>query len=392
MPRQKSGTAIMGGAVPHQSYKPRIAAEWMPHAATLIAWPWRPDIWGQYLRRAQQAIERLVLAIAEWEPVILLVPPGKEIRPLSRLVAGLPVELVPFQYDDIWLRDTTPLWLDNGRAIDPGFNGWGNKANPQRSRQEIPHCDDAALALRLCNAWGIDRIQTGLVLEGGSVEADGMGTLLSTASNLFHPMRNGSLSPATVVAALNHILDVSLVILPGFSSADDITDGHVDGLARFGPAGRLIIDEVQPDDLDNPELAALMANREALLQLLPHHDPLIVRRPYDPGNPRRFHAYHGETFTYLNYYSANGGLVLPTHGRGAESADAAAAAVLGSAYGLSPDRVKTIDVDGITLYGGGGIHCVTREIPAALGFSAGELAERLRDQIKKLVGLNGAIR
>ena len=362
----------------------------MPHAATLIAWPWRVDIWGKYLQPAQQAIETLVLAIAEWEPVILLIPPGNEAGPVSRLFARLPVELVPFLYDDIWLRDTTPLWLDDGRAIDPGFNGWGNKPNPHRPRQKIPHGDDAALALRLCSAWGVDRVLTGLVLEGGAVETDGAGLLLSTASNLFHPMRNGASSPAALVAALNRSLDSALVILPGHRSVDDITDGHVDGLARFGPGGRLIIDEVDPADHDNPERAVLRANREALREFLPLHEPLILRRPYDPRSPRRFHAYYGETFSYLNYYSVNGGLLLPDHGRGADAADTAAVAALAGAYGLSVDRVKTIGVEGITLYGGGGIHCVTREVPAALGLTAGELAERLRDHMKKLIEYKGA--
>lgn len=366
-----------------QAFRPRLAAEWMPHAATLIAWPWRADIWAQYLQQAQQAIRTLVVAIAEWEPVILLVPSREELRPKPQLFADLPVEIVPFTYDDIWLRDTTPLWLDDGRAIDPGFNGWGVKPNPTRPSQQIPHRDDAALARRLCVAWSVERIQTGLVLEGGAVETDGTGLLLSTASNLFHPGRNGASSLGSLTATLTRSIDATLVLLPGHSSVVDITDGHVDGLARLGPGGRLIIEELDPADTDNPEQEAMLTNRDALRERLSRYKPLKVRRPFEPRSPRRFHAYYGQTFSYLNYYVVNGGLVVAGNGCGAERADVAAATVLAEAYGLPCGRVKTINVDGITLYGGGGVHCVTREIPVTLGLAAADLAESLRLHMKR---------
>lgn len=325
-----------------------MPAEWAPHAACWMAWPCRPKVWGPHFDRVRGDYARVAQAIHRFEPVMMVARPQDADEARRRCGPG--ITIVPLPIDDSWLRDSGPtfLRLADGRqgAVAWRFNAWGGKYHP--------HDADAAVGARIAVQTGAILQNSALVAEGGALHVDGDGTLLTTESCLLNPNRNPGWSRAGIEAELQRRLGVRKVIwLPG-DPAEDETDGHIDGLACFIRPGAAMIEV--PQGRDDPRYEVLTENRRALelatdargrrLELLPieeAHEAAAV-------GPRYCRS-------YINFYLANGGVLVPAYGT---PGDQRAREAVARAF---PDREVVLVDLGMIAFGGGGIHCITQQQP-----------------------------
>lgn len=322
----------------------RMPAEWAPHERTIMCWPAREAMWRERFAEAEAAHAATANAIAAFEPVLMVADPRH--AEAARRRCGENVEVVELPIDDSWARDSGPIFVlaDGGRAgVDFGFNAWGEKFTP--------YDDDARFAAGLLERLGeARRDATHFVLEGGSITVDGEGTLVTTEQCLLHENRNPRLAREEIEAELRAQLGAERVVWLGLGLAEDgDTDGHVDNCCAFAEPGRVVLQTVA--DPANPNYEPAQDNlrrlRTAGLEVVE-----LPWLPYVPG------ADPAVVVPYTNFYVCNGALIVPTHG--AET-DEDALALLGSLY---PGR-EVVPVPGETLaLGGGGVHCITQQIPA----------------------------
>ncbi|MGW0519349.1 agmatine deiminase family protein [Crossiella sp. NPDC003009] len=330
----------------------RRPAEWVPHARTYLSWPVHTSLYRADLPAVRDTVARLARAVADYEPVALLARP--EHRDAAQRAVGGAVEVLPIPVDDLWTRDHGPTFVSRPgvvAGVDFGFNGWGDKQHP--------HEDDHRVARRLLDHLGLPRLAAGIVAEGGSLEVDGEGTLLATESSLLNDNRNPGRGKEHVEAVLGELLGIDKVIwLTGVRGAD-ITDCHVDALARFAAPGVVLLD--RPAGGSAPDEWTAVSD-EALKAL--QHATDARGRPLEvvelPAPDRSRIRGSGDFLAgYLNYYVANGAVFVPSFGD--RRADDHARGLLAE---LHPGRVVVhLDIDAIAQYGGG-IHCATQQEPA----------------------------
>jgi agmatine deiminase len=323
----------------------RMPAEWAAHERTLMAWPTRQHMWEQHFEAAKETHAAVANAIAAFEPVTMVAPPAQ--RKEARAACGEGVTISEIPIDDSWLRDSGPIFVLDGAGrragVDFGFNAWGEKFEP--------FADDAEVAARLLECLHEERIDArDFILEGGSIAVDGEGTLVTTEQCLLHPKRNPSLSKDEIARRLQHELGVHAVVWLGQGLVEDHdTDGHVDNICAPIAPGRVLLQTVAEES--NPNWSHTRENAERLqaaglevveLPLLPYAD--------HDGPPT--------VVPYTNFYICNGALIVPVAG---QETDEEALALLG---GLYPGR-EVVPINGTTLaLGGGGIHCITQQVPA----------------------------
>ena len=338
----------------------QMPAEWTEHERTLMAWPTRAQLWGGVFAEVKLEYAAVARAIAEFEPVTMVANPGQGEE--ARELCGDGVEVVELPIDDSWFRDSGPIFVlgpDGERAgVDFRFNSWGEKHHPWDT-------DDKISAL-VIERLGSPRIASELILEGGSITVDGEGTLITTEQCLLNPNRNPGLSREQIEAELVARLGVTKVIWLPYGGLDDYeTDGHVDGVCAFVGPGRVLIS--LPDDPSHPDYQRMQENRAVLeaatdargraLELF--ELPQTAFTEVD-GQPTEV--------SYLNFYIANGGVVVPVAD---VPSDAAALAVIAAAL---PDR-KVVGVRARVIgYGGGGVHCITQQVPVDRTAAAGPAA------------------
>ena len=334
----------------------RFPAEWEPQAAVLLAWPHAGTDWAQRLAEVEQTYVALVTAITRFQPVMLCVA-NEAIQARAReLLTHAGVDLVAIRfigidYDDTWLRDSGPITLlgENGnpRFLDFRFTGWGGKFEAGR--------DDAlvsGLAKRgILRADSVQRID--FALEGGAIETDGHGTLLSTWRCLAE--RHGEDARRHVDTVLRQSLHQHRILWleHGYLEGDD-TDAHIDTLARFAPDDTIVFQSCDDaSDSHHAELQA-MAEEIAALRTVDGHPyrlfPLPWAKPIlDQG--RRLAA------SYANFLIVNDAVLMPAYG---DAADDAAAAVLARAF---PGRDIVQVPCRALIWQNGSLHCVTMQIP-----------------------------
>ncbi|MEU9111147.1 agmatine deiminase family protein [Streptomyces sp. NPDC048483] len=331
-----------------------MPAETVPHARTYLAWPPAGSVWGADTPAVQQDIARLARTIAAYEPVTLLAAPAEERRARKACGAAGPdgsgVEIMPVPVDDLWVRDSGPVFVTGPggvAGVDLGFNGWGGKQD---------HPRDSQVARRLLECAGRLRIPAGITAEGGSLEADGEGTLLATESSLVNPNRNPGRSRTDIEQALRQALGVRTVIWTEGVRGEDITDCHIDALARFAEPGVVVLGSPAPDAppvwqrVHEQARTALEQATDAAGRRL-----RLIDLPDASEAGRRGPEFLG---SYVNYYVANGAVIVPRFGD--RTADDRAAGTLRELY---PGReIRQIPVDMIA-EGGGGIHCATQQEP-----------------------------
>jgi agmatine deiminase len=326
-----------------------MPAEWAPHERCVMAWPTRASMWGDQLVGAKRAYAATARAIARHEPVLMVARPGDKPDVLAECGSDVDIEIVEWPIDDSWARDIGAIVVTDpatGRraAVQFAFNAWGEKFTP--------YDEDARFAARMGEHLGLERYDARpFVLEGGAITVDGAGALITTEEVLLNPNRNPSLSRADVEAALHRWLGAERVIwLPFGLVEDDDTDGHVDNVAAFVAPGVVVAQTTS--DRANPNYERLQRNR-AVMEAAGLDVRVIDVLPYA--------EVAGETVVVppTNFYLCNGGAVVPVVD--GEQGDAALSAVRVAL----PDR-DVVGVPGAVLgFGGGGVHCITQQVPVA---------------------------
>ncbi|GAA1272925.1 agmatine deiminase family protein [Kitasatospora nipponensis] len=331
-----------------------FGAEWESHARTLMCWPASTGIWAEQLPDVRADIAGLARAVAGYEQVVLFARPGQE--DAARRACGEGVEVVPLPVDDLWARDSLPVFVHDAgtlRGVDLNFSGWGGK--------QKEHGNDSRLAAAVLQRYGIDRIATPVVAEGGSFETDGQGTLLVTESSVVNERRNPGRSRDRIEAELKEALGVTKVIWFAGVRDQDITDAHVDCLVRFAAPGVVLLDQPFPGaPADVWSRSADQARQVLESATDARGKPLQVIELPQP-DPDRITG-RGDAFvsSYINFYVANQALFVPRFGDG--EADSRAQGILREHF---PGRdIVPLKIDAIAS-GGGGIHCSTHDQPGS---------------------------
>lgn len=333
----------------------RLPAEWEPQDGVLLAWPHGGSDWESCLDRVEPVYLELVRQISRFETVLIVTPHAEPLRDLLTR-HDLPLQRIRVEQlptNDTWTRDFGPLTVhDHGRPrlLDFGFNGWGLKFASQ-------HDNIVSRRLHQRGVFGATPLQTrGLILEGGSIEVDGRGTLLTTSQCLLEANRNPQLSRQDLESELGQLFGVRhwLWLEAGYLAGDD-TDSHIDTLARLAPNDTILhVRCDRPEDEHYPALLAMERQLEAFrtargepFRLLPLPWPAPV---YDQTGQRL-------PATYANFLVINGAVLVPSY---ADPRDAEALEVIGSAY---PDR-EIIPLDcRVLLEQHGSLHCITMQLP-----------------------------
>ena len=319
--------------------------EWAPHAAVWIGFPSHPDLWEDDLDPARAevaAFARAVHADGRGEQVLLVAADAEAAAAAKRLAPFATVVVEPF--GDIWLRDTGPIV---GGAIEGKggharlfvFNGWGGK-------YDLP--GDDTIGQRLARRRGFHPVAHDWVLEGGAIDGDGTGTVVTTAQCLLNPNRNPGLSQAAIEERLREDLGYDRVVWLGEGLLNDHTDGHVDNLARFVAPGVVAIPQAADND---PNWQVYQHAKRAALAA----DLTVVGIP-SPGRVLRDEEI--VPASYMNFYVGNAAVVVPLYGAANDTAAVAAIGALfpgREAIGLRADAILT---------GGGSFHCISQQIPA----------------------------
>ncbi|MFD4867881.1 agmatine deiminase family protein [Streptomyces sp. NPDC058412] len=338
----------------------RMPDEGERHVRTYMSWPALSSVWGNKLEAVRGDIADVAYEISRFEPVVMLARPGQAAEARYRCGRGArhAVDVIEIPNDDLWIRDFGPTFVVGPGAVagvDTNFNGWGKTGTPYAQ----PFANDAAAAGILLDEYGVRRIRAGFVGEGGSLETDGEGTLLATVSSLVNANRNPGMSQEQVEQALKSALGIDKVIwVPGLAG-QDITDCHIDCLARFTAPGRVILDKPGAG-ADRKWIAVYEETKRALESATDARGRRLAVTEL-PGPDRRLIRGGGAEFlsSYTNYYTANGAVIAPQFGDG--HADGLAYAILQAAY--TGRQVVQVGIDHIA-GGGGGIHCATQSHPA----------------------------
>jgi agmatine/peptidylarginine deiminase len=334
----------------------RLPAEWEPQDGVLLAWPHEGTDWAPILDAVEDSYAQLVTAIARHTRALLIVADlVLERRARQRLEAtGARIDRITFlraDYDDTWLRDSGPITLVDGarrRLLDFRFTGWGGKFDASRDDRLVEHLASGG--------WfgSHPRRRIDWALEGGAIESDGAGTVLTTWQCLHQ--RHPQLSRGELAEVLGQHLhaDRVLVLERGWLQGDD-TDAHIDTLARFAPGERIVWQDCDlVRDIHHAELRAMGAE----LATLRTRDGRAYRlsalpwaRPIHDADGRRLAA------SYANFLVIDGAVLMPAYG---DPADNAALAVLSAAF---PGREAIAVPCRPLIEQNGSLHCVTMQLP-----------------------------
>jgi agmatine deiminase len=342
----------------------RMPAEWEPHLATYLVWPHNLETWPGNFDPIPGVFAKMAAAIASCEPLRILVKnPGEidSVRAMIRQAAANDdavmrnLELFHLDTNDSWIRDHGPIFVNridradgpSQIALDWKFNSWGQKYGDFDLDDVVPQ--------KLGARYGFEVVEPGIVLEGGSIDPNGAGTLLTTESCLLNRNRNPHLTRTDIEDHLKTYLGVTNVLWLGDGIAGDDTDGHIDDLARFVARDTVVtVLEEDPADVNYKVL------RDNLARLRTMRDERGAPLKIETLPMPRAIVYDGTRLpaSYANFYIANGGIVMPTFDC---PADAVVTAILAR---LFPDR-RVIGIPaGELVWGLGAIHCLTQQHPA----------------------------
>ncbi len=333
----------------------RMPAERLPHAAIWTGWPEDDALWEGRLEPVRREFARFVAILTRFEPVRLIVASDEAETDARRRLAAAEaradaLRFVRLPYDDVWLRDSGPLFLlgTDGRlaVADWRFDGWGGKYAAEQ---------DDRLPERIADLLGVRRFRSEIVLEGGAIEIGDDGTVLTTRSCLLDGVRNPGFTERDYEEALRERAGATRVVWLEGGLVDDHTDGHVDTVARFAGPDTIVCVVADPDDAENRD--ALDANLERLraLRRADGEPYRIVTLPL-PDDRSRIGGVRPAR-SYANFCLVDGGVIVPTYH---DPRDAAALAALRSAF---PER-EVVGLPAAELVTGGGtFHCVTQHQP-----------------------------
>lgn len=324
-----------------------VPPEETPHDATFMMWPASRRVHPEkaFLQLLQGTIADIANAISDFEPVIMLA--AAEEHAAARRMLSRKVTLWDIPTEDLWARDAGPLIAYRGRervVSHITFNGWGNKQLHHR---------DGTVAAAIAERLGFDMVPSGLVGEAGGVEHDGHGLLMAHESSWVNANRNPGLARDEIERRLLNAYGAERMIWSPGVWGEDITDYHIDSLARFTGPGRVLINLPDTPDWEDPFHAAAFETLEALQAAKLDVD--IIPEPEERRvDDLEFVA------SYANFYVCNGAVIAAQFGD--RETDRLAKRALARHY---PDRqIVTLNVDALGEVGGG-IHCATQQLPAA---------------------------
>jgi agmatine deiminase len=337
----------------------RMPAEWHRHKATWLTWPKDPETWPDRVDQVEEVFLQMMAALAPHETVNLLVddePTEAHVRARCPFDAAGNVHFHRIKTVDSWIRDYGPNFLlrDDGEIAynDWGFNAWGNKYEELKRDDQIPKLLEPVLRL--------PRFEPGIVMEGGSIDVNGGGCVLTTEQCLLNPNRNPEFSKTQIEQRLKDYLGVTKVLWLGEGIVGDDTDGHIDDIARF--VARDVIICVREDDPEDANYELLEENFRKLQRMADAHDrPFEILSLPMPGivggtstdnrNLERLPA------SYANFYIANNVVLAPVFGH---KNDNRAVETLQRVF---PDRqIVPINCEPL-VWGMGTIHCVSQQQP-----------------------------
>ena len=346
----------------------RMPAEWTPHSGTWMLWPEWPDNWRLGGKPAQAAFAQVASAIANYEPVTMCVSPQQYLN--ARHALPLSVRVVEMTSNDSWIRDCGPTFVRNDegliRGVDWRFNAWGGIDDGLY----VPWDQDDLVGEKVLEMERSLRYAPSIVLEGGSIEVDGEGTLLVTMQCLLNKNRNPDLSKDEIESALKFHLGVTQVIWLDQGVVIDKTEGHADNLARFVGPGRVVMTWIE-DHLD-PKYEIC---QDAYLRLSKAHDakgrPLEVIKIIQPsplfltdeeaaginvvdGTAQRLPGLRLAA-SYVDFYFCNGAMIVPALDPAQDDKAARTFKKLCPNHDIIMVPAREI------LLGGGNIHCITQQ-------------------------------
>jgi len=351
----------------------RMPGEFEPHRGCWMLWPRRGDTWRLGAKPAQAAFVEVAAAITEFEPVFIGADPDQWEN--ARAMLPDAVRVVEITSDDAWMRDVGPTFVVAGnhqiRGIDWQFNAWGGL----NGGIYFPWAQDSLVAGKVLEIEGVDRYRAPLVMEGGSLHVDGEGTLITTEECLLNANRNPHLAREAIETCLRDYLNIQKVIWVDKGVYMDETDGHVDNLCCFTAPGEILL--TWTEDTDDPQYkisrkafdllssATDAKGRSLTVHKIHQPAPMTITPEECSGldisetaKPRM--AGDRLAASYVNFYIANGGIVMPLFDdpRDREAMDLLAR--------LFPGRKVVGVMSREILLGGGNIHCITQQVPAGL--------------------------
>jgi agmatine deiminase len=349
-----------------------MPAEFERHAGCWMLWPERPDNWREGAKPAQAVFAAIAAAISTGEPVTV----GVSAAQFQNARARLPnkVRLVELSSNDAWMRDCGPTFVvdrsGRRRGIDWTFNAWGGVAGGLY----FPWDKDDEVAQKVLEIEACDRYRSKFVMEGGAIHVDGQGTCLTTEECLLNPNRNPKLSREQIEAQLRRYLGVSTVIWLGRGVFEDETGGHIDELACFTRPGHVLLTwtsdksdpqyEISLDAFKRLRHAKDARGRRLTIHKIHQPGPLYMTAAEAQGidvraGSRARRAGDRLPASYVNFYIANGCIVMPLYDKRRDGA------AMRKLKELFPTRRVLGVASREVLLGGGNIHCITQQVPRA---------------------------
>lgn len=333
-----------------------MPAEWEPHEATWLSWPYNLGTWEGHLEGAERAFLQMIEALTQGERVELLVPDAKTEARVKELLNGTRTQKENLAFHmvesgDVWIRDYGPIFVKNAQG-EVGYTKWlYNAYGKPKEYHDLMIGNEVPDQLPL-NRYR--RFASGIVLEGGSIDVNGKGSLLTTESCLLSPTRNPTLTKEQIELCLHDFLGATNILWLGEGIAGDDTTGHVDDLTRF--VGQSTVVTVIEEDPTDENYKPLQENKKRLETMKDERGtPLTVLTL--PMPPRMIVEGRRMAACYANFYIANGVVLVPTYH---PSTDAVALDVLQKCF---PNR-KIIGIDSRELiWGYGSIHCASQQQP-----------------------------
>ncbi len=326
--------------------------EWHPHMSCWMAWPCHAQTWEKVgLERARIAYAHVANAIATYEPVTLLVNPQDMAQ--ARTLCGQNIRLLPLAINDSWMRDTGPTFLLNQQGklagVDWIHNAWGGNYVDYKLDNQI-----AAAVIKQTKA---EYFHAPLIMEGGSFHVDGEGTVLTSRECLLNANRNPHLSQQALEQYLSDYLGAEKIIWLNKGLLGDETDGHIDEIACFIAPGKVLA--LITHDKEDANYYTLHENLEILKTATDAQGrALEVHTVEQP--PATYLGDERLTLSYINFYLANKGIVMPAFGH--DKYDKAAYQLFITLY---PEH-KITQIAALDIFaGGGGIHCITQQQPTS---------------------------
>lgn len=329
-----------------------MPAEWAKHERTLMAWPIQSSmVWPENYDRVCEDYAKIARAIAQFEAVTMIVDEATAHQ--AQALCGSGISYLTIPHNDAWFRDNGPTFLvseaQKRSAVNWQFNAWGGKY--------APYDLDNAVAPRILAHYNLPYMNSPIVLEGGSIHVDGEGTLLTTKECLLNKTRNPELNQQQIEDELARCIGISKIIWLNRGLYGDETDGHIDNVACFAKPGTVLIqvcnDPADPNYSITQENLSILENETDAMGR--HLEVIEIPQP-----PARYYQGKRLTLSYLNFYIANGGIILPVFGDEAVDTDQMAVELLAKIF---PDkRIVTVDSTALVTEGGN-IHCVTQQFP-----------------------------